>query len=95
MVWALLMAIVSGSTAAGSVKWKERGGRIAHDSVCYNIKYGSIEYRKCRKQAKAYFKKQCRNYSEKYRDAKYPYRLEYEKQKSKFCLAARTFQIVS
>lgn len=41
-------------------QYKVKGNRIMTQSVCLNLKRGSIEYRTCRKAAKKYFQTQCR-----------------------------------
>ncbi len=43
----------------GTFTYKERNGKIDTDAVCLNYKYGSFEYRDCRKAAKRYFQNAC------------------------------------
>lgn len=43
----------------GTFTYKERNGKIDTNAVCLNYKYGSFEYRDCRKAAKRYFQNAC------------------------------------
>lgn len=45
-------------------EWVVTGNQIDDTSVCRNWRRGSIEYRECRKGAKAYFKEQCKRLPE-------------------------------
>lgn len=65
------------------VKWKEGSGKIIHSSVCYNYKSGSIDFRRCRSQAKKHFKAQCYYYKSNSSDSK--------DIRDKFCRAANSF----
>lgn len=71
-----------------SVKWKERSGRISHQSVCYNYDDGSIPYRRCRVQAQKHFVQQCRHFTAKYEKTKAPYNKSFRKKRDKFCYSA-------
>lgn len=66
--------------------------RILNDSVCYNYREGSIEYRGCRKQARKHFRDRCKFFKEKYRSTKKPYDEEYKVKRDMFCLAGSNFQ---
>lgn len=65
------------------IKWKEDSGKIVHRSVCYNYKSGSIDFRRCRSEAKKYFKAQCKYYKSTPKDSK--------DNRLKFCRAASLF----
>jgi len=65
---------------------------IVNDSVCYNYRKGSIEYRGCRKQARKHFRKKCKFFKEKYRSTQSPYDEEYKIKRDMFCLAGSNFQ---
>lgn len=45
------------------IHWQELNGRIEWRTVCHNLKAGSLDYRTCRKEAKALFKQMCREQS--------------------------------
>ena len=77
------------------ISWKHQDNKIILTSVCFNYKYGSINYRKCRSQAKTHFKKKCAFYTKKVKDLKYPYSLEYTDSKDMYCDAARALKTVS
>jgi len=79
-------------------QWKTRitreGSRVVRteivaDSVCYNYPEGSIEYRRCRRQAKDYFKKKCKELKRRYRTTKRPYNQEVKIDMDSFCRAER------
>lgn len=79
-------------------KWKvqttREGNKVVKkeidiNSVCYNYPVGSIEYRRCRRQAKAYFKERCRELQQRYRTTKRPYNEEFEIDMKSFCYAER------
>jgi hypothetical protein len=65
------------------IKWNEDSGKIIHSTVCYNYKPGSIDYRRCRSQAKKHFKAQCKYYKSNSSDSK--------DSRVKFCSAANSF----
>lgn len=44
---------------SGTFTYTQRSGKIATHTICRNYKYGSFEYRDCRKAAKKYFKNAC------------------------------------
>lgn len=69
-------------------EWTTRNNYIENGSVCKNHKYGSIDYRECRKGAKQFFKAQCKNWTERYqRDRKdWSYNM-----KNRYCTAASSF----
>lgn len=65
------------------IKWNEDSGKIIHSSVCYNYKSGSIDFRRCRSQAKKHFKTQCKYYQSNPNDS--------QGNRVKFCGAAHSF----
>lgn len=44
---------------SGTFTYTQRNGKIETHTICRNYKYGSFEYRDCRKAAKKYFKDAC------------------------------------
>ncbi len=46
---------------SGTFTYTQRNGKIETHMICRNYKYGSFEYRDCRKAAKKYFKDACSN----------------------------------
>lgn len=44
---------------SGTFNYTQRNGKIETHKICRNYKYGSFEYRDCRKAAKKYFKDVC------------------------------------
>lgn len=44
---------------SGTFTYTQRNGKIETHTICRNYKYGSFEYRDCRKAAKKYFKDVC------------------------------------
>ncbi len=46
---------------SGTFNYTQRNGKIETHMICRNYKYGSFEYRDCRKAAKKYFKDACSN----------------------------------
>ena len=70
------------------VLWKERGGRIVIDSVCFNYPKDSADYKSCRKLAAKKFKEECERYTTLYYDSKPFYYDEYKSGKLKYCTAS-------
>jgi hypothetical protein len=90
----LLCTSFSAYSANGlKISWKERGGYIIHSSVCFNHKYGSLKYRRCKREAKDYFQEQCDILTEKWENTRYPERLKYQQDREKFCHSASTYRI--
>lgn len=69
-------------------QWNTYGNRIDGSSVCSNQRSGSIEYRECRKGAKAYFKDQCREWQQRWESGRQD---QSKVQEEKFCSAANGF----
>ncbi len=74
-----------------SIKWKERGNRIVHASVCFNYKYGSIDSRECRSAALAHFKQQCSDLTTKSSAYGHPHNKSIRRERDKFCVAKNSF----
>lgn len=77
------------------IYWQERNGEIVLSSVCDNYRYGSIDYRGCRAQAKQHFKSQCRSYRHKEENAGGALRKRYQGKRQRFCRAASQFGTVN
>ena len=77
------------------IRWKESAGNILYSSVCYDYKSGSIEFRGCRKQAKLYFKSECRALSKEINGASKYNAKSIEVRKNKLCKAANEFNPIS
>ena len=81
-------------------QWKTRTTRegskvvkkeILKDSVCYNYPVGSIDCRRCRRQAEDYFDEKCKELKRRYRTTKKPYHLEVKVDMDSFCRAKRLY----
>lgn len=71
-----------------SAQWQSINNRIDSSSVCSNLQRGSIDYRGCRKAAKAHFREQCRAWGlRRERDGE-----DFSKQmEQRYCSAANGF----
>lgn len=87
-------ALASSNEENFTILWKQTGNKIIDSSVCYNYKYGSTVYRKCRSSAQTYFRNKCKNYANKYESTKEPYNREYKSKMDTFCNSARKFHPV-
>lgn len=73
------------------VKWKERGGQILVDSVCFNYAESLPENKGCRRLAEQKFEQECERYRRLYHDSRPYYDQDYWKQMEKYCQAAADF----
>jgi hypothetical protein len=73
------------------VLWKERGGEILVETVCFNYPVTSDEHKGCRKLAKKKFSEECSRFRQLYYDSKPYYDKEYEQQMEKYCDADLEF----
>jgi len=73
------------------VKWKERGGHIVIDSVCFNYDESMSENKGCRRLAHQKFEQECDRFRRLYHDSRPYYDQDYFKQMEKYCQAASEF----
>lgn len=69
-------------------EWTVINNYIDDPSVCENHKYGSIENRECRKGAKQFFTKQCREWETRADNDRKPWS---DRMKQRYCSAASSF----
>ena len=67
------------------VKWKERGGMIVTDSVCFNYPEESNEHKGCMQLATDRFKRECEDFKLLYYNSRPRYDEEYKRGMEKFC----------
>ncbi|RRJ85210.1 hypothetical protein [Aestuariirhabdus litorea] len=99
---ALLPALLSTTAASAEAeseltqpRWRQEQYRIVPRSVCYNYRRGSIEYRRCRVEAKQRFRQRCQEYGDKVENTQYPYNLDDQRKQRMYCTAARSFNPLS
>ena len=80
--------------SAQHIQWKEKDGRIIHETVCDNFEKSGRDYRNCRIEARSYFKKQCQKYRELSNRSETSRKFRYSKSKDKFCYSSRTYMIL-
>ena len=74
-----------------NVYWKERGGQILIDTVCFDYAKDTREYRGCRKLANEKFNAECERFSKLYKDSRPYYDKEYQREMKKYCSATEVF----
>lgn len=82
---------ISQQPAPLEVYWKERGGMILIDTVCFNYPEDSNELKGCRKLALKKFREECEKYTRLYHDSRPYYDEDYWNQKEKYCTAASDY----
>jgi hypothetical protein len=73
------------------VYWKERGGVILVDTVCFNYSDDSRELKGCQKLAIKKFQEECEKYTRLYHDSRPYYDKDYWNQKEKYCTAVTDY----